>query len=154
MLLEQGIPFYVGITGAANVKEEDLMWLTARGQMKSDGTFSGAATRPVLVWKSGKQITMGEARDRLEFKTEIVFEDLTYFNAARVEAKVQNHFQKDQHLALGRRLWRVSGAGGFGLYKKWDANKENYGKKVIKVFVVYSAKAKEFIASGAVKVVK
>ena len=67
---------------------------------------------------------------------------------------MQKHFQKDQRLALGRRLWRKSGAGGFGLYKKWDANKENHGKKVIKVIVVYSAKAKEFIASGDVKVVE
>ena len=121
--------------------------------MKSDGTFSGARNRPVLVWKDGTQIKMKEARDQLEFKTEIVFEDLMYYNAARVEASVQTYFKEEQNCELGQRLWRVSGAGGFGLYRKWDTG-ENYGTKVIKVFVVYSEKAKELIASGAVKVVE
>jgi len=153
-LLEQRTPLYFGITGCADVKDEDLRWLTARGLMKSDGTFSGAKNRPVLVWKDGRQITMKEGRDKLEFKTEIVFKDLMYYNAAQVEASLQRYFKEDQGLTLGQHLWRVSGAGGSGLYKKWDSNKEKYGKKVIKVFVVYSEKAKELIASGAVKVVK
>ena len=49
-LLEQRTPLYFGITGCADVKDEDLRWLTARGLMKSDGTFSGAKNRPVLVF--------------------------------------------------------------------------------------------------------
>ena len=75
---------------------------------------------------------MKEARTTLQFKTEIVFKDMMYFNSARVEAAVQTHYKEGQELALGQRLWRVSGAGGFGLYKKWDANKENFGKKVVR----------------------
>ena len=122
--------------------------------MKSDGAFSGATNRPVLVWEGGRQITMKEARDTLEFKTEIVFHDLMYYNAARVEASLQRYFKEELGFTLGEHLWRVSGAGGSGLYQKWDSNKEKYGTKVIKVFVVYSEKAKELIASGAVKVVK
>ena len=152
-LQEQGHSFYVGITGCADVRDEDLRWLTARSIIKSDGTATSQTNRPVLVWKSGAPITMKEAREKLQFKTEIVFKDMMYFDSARVEAAVQTHYKEGQELALGQRLWRVSGAGGFGLYKKWDANKENFGKKVVKVFVAYSKKVKELITSGEVKVV-
>ena len=46
----------------------------------------------------------------------------------------------------------AAGAGGFGLYQKWDANKDKFGTKVVKVFVTYSEKLPAMIASGEVKV--
>ena len=144
---------YYGITGCADVWEENLRWLTERGTMNSDGTYGKGKQTPVLVWADGSTITMADARHKLEFKTEILFRDFLYFNAARVEAGLQREYKEVQKRKLGtQRLWRVSGAGGFGLYKKWDADETKHGKKVIKVFRTWSTKVPGMIASGEIKV--
>ena len=50
--------FYVGITCHNDLWQECLRWLTARGQIGSDGKFTGAKNRPTLPWADGSQITM------------------------------------------------------------------------------------------------
>ena len=77
-LQEQGHSFYVGITGCADVRDEDLRWLTARSIIKSDGTATSQTNRPVLVWKSGAPITMKEAREKLQFKTDDLLQSTRY----------------------------------------------------------------------------
>ena len=92
---------YYGITGCADVWEENLRWLTKRGTMNSDGTFGKGRQTPVLVWADGSTITMGDARHKLEFKTEILFRDFLYINAARVEAGLQHEYKEVQNRELG-----------------------------------------------------
>jgi len=52
------IALYTGITRQNDVWDECLRWLTQRGIMNSDGTFSGSKNRPTLVWADGRTITM------------------------------------------------------------------------------------------------
>ena len=52
------IALYTGITRQNDVWDECLRWLTRRGIMNSDGTFSGSKNRPTLVWADGRTITM------------------------------------------------------------------------------------------------
>ena len=87
---------YYGITGCADVWEENLRWLTERGTMNSDGTYGKGKQTPVLVWADGStiDITMADARHKLEFKTQILFRDFLYFNAARVEAGLQREYKE------------------------------------------------------------
>ena len=92
---------------------------------------------------------MADARAKLGFKTIVVHEDLLYFNAAQVECALQKRFD---NWDLGRRCWRVAGAGGFGLYKKWDAIPGMTGTKTIKVFIAYSHEVPDLLAKGVVKV--
>ena len=49
----------------------------------------------------------------------------------------------------GRCLWRVCGAGGFGLYRKWDAKLKKV-PKVIRGFVAYSEVVPKMIADGSI----
>ena len=144
---------YYGITGCADVWEENLRFLTQQGTVNSDGTYGKGRQTPVLVWADGSTITMADARHKLEFKTQILFSDFLYFNAARVEAGLQREYKEGQKRELGtQRLWRVSGAGGFGLYKKWDADETQHVNKVINVFRAWSTKVPGVIASGEIKV--
>ena len=124
--------------------------------MNSDGTCGKGKQIPVLVWADGSTITMADAHHKLEFiKTQILFSDFLYFNAARADAGLQREYKEGQKRELGtQRLWRVSGAGlgGFGLHRKWDADKTKHGKKVIKVSRTWSTKVPGMIASGEIKV--
>jgi len=52
------IVLYTGITKQKDVWNECLRWLTMRGLMRSDGSFSGSQNRPTLVWADGRCITM------------------------------------------------------------------------------------------------
>ena len=52
------IVLYTGITKQKDVWNECLRWLTTRGLMRSDGSFSGSQNRPTLVWADGRCITM------------------------------------------------------------------------------------------------
>lgn len=52
------IVLYHGITRKTDVWDECLRWLTTRGIMKSDGSYSGQKNRPTLVWADGRCITM------------------------------------------------------------------------------------------------
>ena len=46
-------------------------------------------------------------------------------------------------------LWRVCGAGGFGLYKKWDVKLKEV-PKVVRGFVAFSKVVPRLIADGLV----
>ena len=77
--------------------------------------------------------------------------------AARVESAAGPHheYKEGQKKELRtQRLWRVSGAGGYGLYRKLDADESNRDKKVITVFRAWSTctKVPGMIASGEIKV--
>ena len=143
--LLDGFSGYIGITKQSDLWNECLRWLTARGKIDADGNFTGERNRPVLLWKDGSQITMGEARDKLEFKVVELSRSTLYNNSARVEASLQAHFH--HQWPLGKRLWRTVGAGANGFIKNLD---ELYTEKVTKVFVTYSLKLKELIADGSV----
>ena len=71
------IAVYVGITKQV-LKNEDLRWLTQRGQYKANGEFTGQKTRPPLLWASGQQITGSQARTELEFQTVVPFLNSLY----------------------------------------------------------------------------
>jgi len=77
-----------------------------------------------------------------------------YFNSARVEAGLQMRYKEERKVGVpcadkGGYLWRVSGAGGFGLYKKWDA--KNAEPKVVRLFCCYSDLVPSLIANGTLK---
>ena len=106
-----------------------------------------------------------EAKEQLQFKVVETFHNELYFNTARVEAKCQ-HIQhgpkSDGGLHIGvpsdgtgsGRLWRVCGAGGFGLYKHWDTlNAAACKPTLVKVFHCYSTVVPHLILTGAVKYV-
>ena len=48
------IVLYHGITKQNDVWDECLRWLTTRGVMQSDGSYSGQRNRPTLVWADGR----------------------------------------------------------------------------------------------------
>ena len=115
--------------------------------------LSARSAIAVIVKRDGSQITMKEAREWLGFEVIEVYRDWFYFNSARVEAELQRSFKEWGGMELGEHLWRVSGAGGFGLYKKWDADKTKFGTRVVKVFIAYCKNLPAMIASGEVQVV-
>ena len=106
-----------------------------------------------------------EARQKLQFKVVVTFHNELYFNTARVEAKCQQlqHLPKTcggLHIGVpgdgsgSGRLWRVCGAGGFGLYKKFDVQNAATGTPtLVKLFHCYSALVPELIRAGKVKYV-
>ena len=146
-------PVYVGITGMDNVEDEAYRWITQRGTMRSDGTFTGSRNVPSIQKRDGTIPTMTELRDVFGFVTTILWSDAYYLNAARVEYTLQHWLKEELHLPLGDRLHRVSGAGGFGLYRKWDADPSIFGKRTVKVFMVSSTKLPELLANGDLRVV-
>ena len=48
----------------------------------------------------------------------------------------------------GGQLWKVCGAGGTAMYKKWDADIKD--PKTVKVFVTYSDAVPRLLASGSI----
>ena len=139
-------PPYTGMTGMDDVNDESYRWGTERGNMKSDGTFTGSKNRPPLVKRDGNHPTMKEMREEYGFETTILWEDTYYFNAHRVEYALQHWLKEELGLQLGQRLHRVSGAGGFGLSKKWDL--EFFGQLTVNVFVTSSPKLPELLRTG------
>ena len=83
----------------------------------------------------------------------MLWTDAKYFHASQVEAGIQKHFTHQEKIGYprmhkGGQLWKVCGAGGTGMYKKWDADIKD--PKTVKVFVTYSDAVPRLLASGSI----
>ena len=145
------VSVYFGETGQ-KLREEDLRWLTARGDL------AGGANRPTLEWSEprGKKaqrtnIWASEARKELGFKSCVLHEDVLKVNTTAIEDMLQS---KCHALGLPRRLHRRVGAGSSGFKRYFedeeDEDEENRPSKVHKVFMAYSFDAVPAIAKGDV----
>ncbi len=147
-VVDKSFTFYVGLTKQADVKLEDLRWLTARGANLSEGeTYTGRRNRPVLLWPDDRVrvsniITMKEAREDIGFHSQVVYEAGALIDASRVEDEIQTRFQS---LPLGRkRLWRHVAMGRSS--NKKDATEP----QVYKVFITYSTKVMNLLDSNEI----
>ena len=135
---------YFGTT-KRQLKQEDLRWLTTRGRKTATNYARGAkkyaCNRPVLVWSSGSTITMGEARTKLAFKSEVIYDSSLHKNTTMVEEELQTMFA---HFKRPTRLWRSVAKGASGNY---DTQEGEY-----KVFITYSFKAPRMVSSGELAV--
>ena len=134
------ISFYLGYT-RRGIQDEYLRWLTTRGT----GPGWGQLSRPVLLWKDGSNITMGQAENELGFKYVEMYSSSLMINARKVEKAMQERFQ---YLPLGTRLWRAPDKG-----PKWgDLEEDGESKFVHKVFVAFSYTVDVSIRNGTVVV--
>ena len=85
---------------------------------------------------------MGDAKTKLGFTFQTVYESTLKLNARDVEDALQKRYQ---HLKLGQRLWRCPDKGS-----KFDGP-EDVGK-LHKVFITFSPHVKQMLANGEIKV--
>ena len=134
---------YVGYTGQQR-SDEALRWLTQRGKNN----------RPVLEWaeprskgnKGGLRthITMGEARDKLGFRSLTLWTSKLMVNCTYVEDKLHRRYHSEY--GLPRRLYRECGKGA-------NSDKPGATEKLHQVFLDYSFDVSDAIESGEVVVV-
>ena len=134
------ISFYLGYT-RRSIQNEYLRFLTERGA----GLGWRQRNRPVLLWKDGSNITMGQAEKELGFEYVEMYSSSLMINARKVEKAMQERFQ---YLPLGTRLWRAPDKG-----PKWgDLEEDGESKFVHKVFVTFSCTVDVSIRNGTLVV--
>ena len=125
---------YFGMT-FRSLREEAWGFLAKRGaeRQKENGewTSTGARALPAITWANGDCISPMDAVCQLGFATFFVYQSTIKANVTRMESLLQAEFH---HLRLGRRLWRVVGAGS-----QFASAEEAAGRKVLyKVYVTCS----------------
>ena len=131
--------FYIGITKHADIEKEDLGFMKRRGAMVKNGKFGKRVTEPPILKPNGGVIPASQARRCLGFKSIILDEFGSYYNACRVEGALHRTYKEEQKMPFGSKiLWTVSGAGGTSTagYKKWDLQNAEAGTPcVVKLFL-------------------
>lgn len=117
---------YVGYTKRM-IGDEMLGWL--------------AGGNPTLRWADGNNITKTQATTQLGFRAVEVYTSTLKVNARKVEAALQC---LNQHLKLGKRLWRKPDMGA-----KYDKKIDG---SVHKVFITYSTSVNAMCRAGSIKI--
>ena len=147
---------YIGLTRCAEVRNESLRWLTARGSTPYRGgkkmvqeninrpvnrPVNRRRNRPVLISADGEFITMRTARSELDFSEIVVYgygskygDCQIKLNCSLIEDALQHHFQNELKLPLGVRLWRHIAKGA----TRGDETKMN--QYSYKCFITFSTK--------------